>query len=1243
MYYPLAYSLKLRRLLLAVWLLLNGAMTCSYVLAQCTLACNSNVQVSLDHNGQANITVGLIAPYAAQQCPSQLALTVFDPQNNPISPVIHCSRLNQTLPVRITNTASGNVCFGSVIIKDYLPPVGICPDTFIRCNADTSVLAIGKPIFTDNCTAGSALTYSYSDVKIDLPCFTTVAGQTVTAKVERSWIVTDQSGNTATCLEDIWLRRSTIADVTFPNNRDGFGGPFVSCEEDPNNLSLTGQPMIHGAPILNGGDCELFVNKSDQIFNICQPAGYKIFRTWTVSDFCASTFTLHVQLIEVKDFVAPTITPPPSVTLSVSDTACKAVVTLPMPLTSDNCSAVTVTPTWAFGTGFGPFNQVPLGTHTVTYTARDVCNNSASTTAQVTVIDSKIPFAVCKGSILASLPSSGTTLLYPTSLDNGSYDHCSPVILSISRDSVHYAPHDTVKCSDAGKNIRMFLRVQDASLNENVCATNVQVRDQQPPNISCPPNVTLSCIGNPQNLALTGQATATDNCSVQTIVFRDSSLLNNCNIGSILRIWKASDPAGNTKTCTQVINMPAISTLSVSFPADITIHSCATPNQFDTTATGVATWSGNHCGIVYKTYTDEVVSFSPPACFTIFRKWKVYDQCVYNPNSPGAGGYWEKTQKITIFDPRAPVISPPPAITISPDRPDCKAEVNMQPATWTDCSSNVTIYNNSLYATASGANASGLYPPGVHLVVFTATDGCGNTGIASTLVTVKDTKPPTAQCKPGQIFALGAQARVVVPPGAINHGSTDNCTQTNLLQFSLTPDTFNCQTLGAQNVTLRVTDLEGNTGTCQTYVIIQDTSSYCTGKTYAVSGTLTNYKAAKVSEVPVFIHGPSNIWQTFSDAFGKYIETEIPEAANYVVKPRHNERSLNGVNTIDVLKAQRHILGLEPLGTPYQQIAADVNNSRSITSSDIVEMRRLILGAIDTFNKVNSWRFVPSDFVFPNPANPFTTSVPDSILLTNLSAHQLHTNFVAIKMGDVDGTANVADTRSGNVPTPIVLPDVQFAEGENLILPLQIADWDKWDAFQFELLFDTEYLTLDSLVFVQPALSAQHTHYQQDRLAVSWDHALRKPDDGANILVNLHGTARATGVLSSTVRLNPTPRLQPEAYRLRTEDTYPIELFFAPSANTTSGPALRVLEPWPNPFRDEVTFGLITKTGGAASLTISDALGIAMAQQTLHLAPGLNTVTLDSLHDLQPGTYYYNLRLCDAAGSFSGKLMKSGK
>lgn len=133
----------------------------------------------------------------------------------------------------------------------------------------------------------------------------------------------------------------------------------------------------------------------------------------------------------------------------------------------------------------------------------------------------------------------------------------------------------------------------------------------------------------------------------------------------------------------------------------------------------------------------------------------------------------------------------------------------------------------------------------------------------------------------------------------------------------------------------------------------------------------------------------------------QYVElTQYTE--HKLLEPYSNGDVLKGVSISDVLKIQRHILGLEELENPWQMVAADVNNSGSITVLDILEIRKIILGLQDNFNNNTSWRFTEKDYIFQSQF-PLKENFDAKISIDACSDEAYNVNLIAIKIGDVNG------------------------------------------------------------------------------------------------------------------------------------------------------------------------------------------------------------------------------------------------
>ncbi|MFN0037142.1 MAG: hypothetical protein ACKVUS_18960 [Saprospiraceae bacterium] len=136
------------------------------------------------------------------------------------------------------------------------------------------------------------------------------------------------------------------------------------------------------------------------------------------------------------------------------------------------------------------------------------------------------------------------------------------------------------------------------------------------------------------------------------------------------------------------------------------------------------------------------------------------------------------------------------------------------------------------------------------------------------------------------------------------------------------------------------------------------------------------------------------------------------------VPPNYHPK--NGLTLADIVSVGQHILAITPLAPPYAWIAADVTTSGSITTFDVVSMRKVFLGLVPDFPS-GTWHFVPEhyfknlDFETGFETFPFTAVYPgipyplymDRVTLDmdDPSAADPSTwSFRGVKLGDVNCT-----------------------------------------------------------------------------------------------------------------------------------------------------------------------------------------------------------------------------------------------
>jgi PKD repeat protein len=105
--------------------------------------------------------------------------------------------------------------------------------------------------------------------------------------------------------------------------------------------------------------------------------------------------------------------------------------------------------------------------------------------------------------------------------------------------------------------------------------------------------------------------------------------------------------------------------------------------------------------------------------------------------------------------------------------------------------------------------------PGVNTV--TVTDGNGCSDNTSVTILVNDNIPPVAICQNVTVY-LNPLGTASVNGADINNGSSDNC---GIASMTVTPNSFDCNNLGDNNVVLTVTDASGNSSTCTAVVTVE--------------------------------------------------------------------------------------------------------------------------------------------------------------------------------------------------------------------------------------------------------------------------------------------------------------------------------------------------------------------------------------------------------------------------------------
>ncbi len=1232
------------------------------------MACNDQINVGLGSSCSVEITYDMVLedPNNPAMCwpvgPTAYEVEVYGPNGQvlPSSPFVTEAELNILLPVKVRHLASGNVCWSNLWVQDLRPPQLLCPpDTVLPCTANPDTALTGWPQVIE-----------CSDFDISFFDITTLEGcQNPSGILTRTWTAVDAYGNASSCSQQIAFALPQTDSIVFPPDRNDLEAPALLCPNPDLSPDSTGVPTIGGEPIEPGNPfCHVAVSYSDQVFSPC--AGETlVLRTWTLIEWCGGTVTTHVQRILVRDETPPAVDCPADLSAGTDGSGlCTASVFLP-PLTaedecSDSLSVKIITPAGVlFGNG-GWVEGLPLGPHLIRYEVSDACGNTSICEQTLTILDDDVPVMVCDYLTTVGLNNLGYAVVPASVFDDGSYDNCCLQRLEVRRldglcaTDTAFAETVTFCCEDLGRDVAVELRGVDCAGNANVCTVVVHVSDLQAPLLSCPPDLTLECSADLEDLTLTGNPQATDACPGLTLAYEDFPNLNACGVGTVVRVWEATDASGNAVSCNQTFTLVDTTPLQVFFPPDTMLVGCTDPSSLHPDSLPQP-WSrplvaGEDCELAAIHFEDEIFQAAAPACLKIVRTWTVIDWCSYSPNSGSGDGFFQGTQVLTLMDNEPPQLTCPGDLSFEILADDCSTELVLPPPTFSDCSAQLSIEVESDFGTGFGPFSGVL--PGNYQATYRVFDGCGNLASCSISIEVFDAKKPAPYCRNGLVSTLmdTDPPQVTIQARDFDLGSTDNCS-TELL-FSFSPDpTDSLRTLGCndlqgapqQQVPLQiwVSDESGNQDFCETFLLLQDPQNLC-GFQPSIAGKIATELGQGVEMVKVSVNdgvnapvmtGPDGSFQFGSLMFG----------ADYTVSPEKPENARNGVTTYDLLLIRKHILGLEFLDSPYKIIAADVNRSGNVSTYDLVELQKIVLFIDTTFSNNTSWRFVRADYVFPDPTNPFLEPFPEVLNVNNLVGDLEGADFVAVKVGDVNHSATPAlgvgvEERGRYV---FRAEERCLEAGETAFLSLLPDEQQTLRAFQFSMNFDPQELEWQGWEagalqgFGDENLGKRLLN--QGVLTASWHEIENQNLHPDAALFRLRFRARRATCLSESLALRSAPTAclvyTAEGAELRGTLQWESPGSILPST-TTGAEASFAGKAFPNPFKEATIVSFRLPESQPVQIRCWDSSGSLRWEEHRTLAAGTHRFPITQTQCPQPGAYL--LQVQTPTRSFVVRLLK---
>ncbi|HYC39247.1 MAG TPA: HYR domain-containing protein, partial [Chitinophagaceae bacterium] len=610
----------------------------------------------------------------------------------------------------------------------------------------------GSPIAGRQAWTGTT-SGAFTTTTVNLPA--AANGQNVVIRWRRA---TDNSVSGA----GVWIDDITLSGSDCP------GSCTVTC---PANMTVNADP----------GQCGAVVNFPTATTNgqcgpvTMTPASGSFFPVGTTqvraNTFSGPTCTFNITVVDNQP---PSITCPANIVRNNDPGVCGAVVTFAA-TASDNCPGVTVSYSPASGSTF------PVGTTTVTATARDAAGNTATCTFTVTVNDTEPPtfsnpypqllYYKFDGSgttvpNLASNPPAGTANATLVGQTQGSTGKCGGALVGTGGPGAgnHLNTNWNVALP-AQWSIMFWLGPNQVDLNPSYLFGALSAGSFRAfyGGAAGPNNVLVR--GGSGDVLITGVNPAATFITIvyngtNTVVYRNGANPTTYNV-TFNNVGSTPLYVGayNTTAATSAMNgrldefglfnraltagevaqlYNNCPTTASSCPSNITVNN--TPGQCGAVVTYNTPVGSDNCPGATTTQIAGLPSGSFFPVGTTTNTFRATD---------ASGNQTNCTFTVTVVDNQPPTITCPANITVPSTLGLCTAPVNYTITAADNCPGVTT-------AMTAGLASGSLFPLGTTTVTWRATDASGNTSTCSFTVTVTDVQLPVISSQPqGRNACLG--------------------------------------------------------------------------------------------------------------------------------------------------------------------------------------------------------------------------------------------------------------------------------------------------------------------------------------------------------------------------------------------------------------------------------------------------------------------------------------------------------
>jgi hypothetical protein len=761
------------------------------------LAVGQDVTVQLDAQGNATRTASAFDNGSSDACGTVTFSSSLSDQTGSIS--FDCSDLgDQTLTLIVTDECGNQSTTDvTVTVEDNVNPtitaaaqdeVHECDGTDYSTQLTAWLANNGGATATDAC-GGIVWTYSPDPATLIETC-----GDA--SEVVVTFTATDGSGNSTDTQATF-----SIEDTTGPVIAGDATNVTVECDGLGNTGDLAAWLASNGGAGIAADACGnvSWSNNFTGLGMTCAGSG-AVEVTFTATDDCGNE-TTTTAMFTIEDTTGPAILLTASdLTVECDGAGNGAALQAWLDdkagarVDDDLCGS---TVTWS--NDFEGLRELSddcgaTGSATVIFSATDDCNNSTDFTATFTIQDATPPQAIAND-FSTVLDGTGNASITVADIDGGSSDVCGEVTMTVAPSSFD--------CDDIGDHTVTLTVVDDCGLSSTATATvTVGAGDA--------PTITFNTpTGEPENIVVSNDPgeceadvtwdvpTSADNCSGGT-------LTSNYNPGDTFAVgstttvtYTATDASGTVTTASFTVTVndtenPAAQTQNLTVQLDANGAATITAAQVDNVST-------DNCGIATMTLDNSSFDCTDVGANTV--TLTVTD--IY-------GNSDTETATITVQDNVNPTaICQNLTVQLDANGAGSITAAQVDNGSSDNCGiASMSLSQTDFDCTDVGANT----------VTLTVTDDNSNVSTCTATITVQDIINPTAICQDLTV-QLDASGAATITAAQVDNGSFDNC---GIASMTLDNSSFDCTDVGANTVTLTVTDDNSNVSTCTATITVED-------------------------------------------------------------------------------------------------------------------------------------------------------------------------------------------------------------------------------------------------------------------------------------------------------------------------------------------------------------------------------------------------------------------------------------